>query len=163
MPWDALPERLQSPEAWKGTDNDTWYARWTLQFQGWFAFGPRAKEWWANWKFPPRVLFKIGGKGTWRYEWISDPTVPGINYPTVVQQWKVLSRCQYYKRWHFAVQWPFMVTFHIYWHEKDVPSATGSWVNEFDISRLLFIYGPIHWDADLVYWILSFYFGGQWK
>lgn len=165
MPWDALPEHLNSPEKWKGTDNDTWYARWTLQIKGWFAMGPRASEWWAKWPFPPKEVFKIGGAGPWRYEWVSDPFVPGVN-PDVTFQWRILSRCQYYKRWALTVSrvWIFpFVTLHWYWRAKDVPPKEGGWVNNFDITKLVFMYGPFHWDADLIYWILSFYLGGQWK
>lgn len=161
MPWSALPESLNSPEKWAGTDNDTWYARWTLQFQGWFAFGPRAIEWWASWKFPPKVLFKIGGKGEWRYEFVQSllslPDGSPLSY-------YLLSRCQYYKRWAFVVQWPLMFTLHWYWREKDVPISGGdNWNDDFSIMELVFMYGPLHWDADLIYWILSFYIGSQWK
>ncbi len=154
MPWSALPEHLNSPEKWAGTDNDTWYARWTLRFQGWFSFGPRATQWWASWKFPPSELFKIGGAGTWRYEFV--PDLDGVQH-------YVLSRCQYFKRWHFAWVSPLCFTFHVYWRTKDVPVVKTTWKNEFDITKLLFVYGPIHWDADLIYWILSFYIGGEWK
>lgn len=172
MPWDALPEHLNSPEKWKGTDNDTWYARWTLQIKGWFAMGPRAKEWWAKWSFPPVEVFKIGGAGPWRYEVIpatfgadgqnlldlkADPLDYGV---------RVLSRCQYFKRWAFTVSrvWFFpLVTLHWYWRAKDVPTGDKPWVNDFDITKLVFMYGPFHWDADIIYWILSFYLGGQWK
>lgn len=157
MPWDALPEHLNSPEKWKGTDNDTWLMRWDLYIKGWFAFGPRAKEWWANWKFPPAEIFKIGGTGTWRYE--SIPVSPDDNAPYTF----VLSRCQYFKRWSFVWVSPFCFTFHIYWRAKDVPLEKDAWKNDFNITKLFFAYGPIHWDADLIYWILSFYVGGQWK
>lgn len=153
MPWSALPEHLNTPAKWAGTDNDTWYARWTLQFQGWFAMGPRATQRWAAWDFPPMEVFKIGGKGPWRYE---DVEVFG-NIDSV------LSRCQYFKRWHVAVLWPLQIQAHVYWRTEDVPVQGTVWVNNFSIKNLLFGYGPIHWDADLIYWILSFYIGGQWK
>lgn len=156
--FDGVPPHLDSIEKWKGTDNDKWYSRWTMYFTGWQAFGPWSKHSWAQWKFPPRELFKIGGKGPWRYE-----DVPFANLNGVVCTWPILSRCQYFKRWHLAVLWPLQIQFHVYWRAKDVPLAEGNWVNEFSISKLLFFYGPLHWDADLVYWLFSFYFGGQWK
>lgn len=154
MPWSALPEHLNSPEKWAGTDNDTWYARWTLQIKGWFAFGPRATQAWAQWKFPPEEIFKIGGAGDWRYEWVQD--LDGV-------QRRVLSRCQYFKRWAFVWMSPLCFTFHVYWRAATVPSTKKIWINDFDITKLLFVYGPMHWDADIIYWILSFYVGGQWK
>ena len=161
MPFDALPDELNpriNPNAWKGTDNDTWYARWTIPLVGFQAFGPRAKEWWACWKFPPKVLFKVGGKGPWRYEFVPDY----LDDP-LAQGWTVLSRCQYFKRWAAVLEWPLSFRFHIYWQAKDVPVEATIWKNDFSISQLLFFYGPIHWDTQLVYWILSCYFGGQWK
>lgn len=160
MPWSALPEHLNSPEKWKGTDNDTPWMRWELLIKGWFAFGPRAREWWACWQFPPRVLFKIGGTGPWRYENVQPF---GASDESLHPGHVILSRCQYFKRWHLALLWPLQIQFHVYWREKDVPVEGTVWKNEFDISRLLFAYGPIHWDADLIYWIFSIYLGGQWK
>lgn len=150
--FDGVPPHLDSIEKWNGTDNDKWYARWTMYFTGWQAFGPWSKYKWSRWDFPPKVMFKVGGKGTWRYE--------DINYG---QYHMVLSRCQYYKRWHLAVLWPLQIQFHVYWREKDVPVYGLPWANEFSIKQLFFAYGPIHWDADLIYWLLSFYIGGQWK
>lgn len=161
MPWSALPEHLNTPAKWAGTDNDTWYARWTLQIQGWFAMGPRATQWWARWKFPPKVLFKIGGKGPWRYENIESDIPTSVGDP--LSYYTVLSRCQYFKRWHIAVLWPLQIQAHAYWRAKDIPIEGTNWVNDFSICKLLFAYGPIHWDADLIYWILSFYIGGTWK
>lgn len=164
MPWSALPDHLNpriTPDAWKNTDNDTWFARWTFALLGLQAFGPRAKEWWAAWKFPPKMLFKIGGKGTWREEIIDSEILTSPGDP--LSYYRVLSREQYFKRWAFIIEWPLSFRFHVYWKAKDVPVAGQPWVNDFDITRLFFVYGPIHWDADLVYWVLSFYFGGQWK
>lgn len=121
----------------------------------WSVFGPRSRFAWARWQFPPKIIFKLGGKGTWRYELITRPD-------GYLSYW-IYSRCQYYKRWALIVEWPLSLTFHIYWREKDVPVEDQPWANDFGITRLLFAYGPIHWDADIIYWLLSFYVGGQWK
>lgn len=172
--YDALPEHLNSQaEIDAAFPDDSQFAnrkgllglygralkRFNKLTKPWSVFGPRSRFSWAAWQFPPREIFKIGGgKGEWRYE-----TVAARIDATTIQVHHALSRCQYYKRWHLAVQWPLMVTFHVYWHEKDVPVEGQPWTNEFDISRLFFAYGPIHWDADIIYWLLSFYLGGQWK
>ena len=156
--FDALPPYLNTPAKWTGTDLDTPWFRWDLKIKGWFAFGPWSKYSWARWTFPPKVLFKVGGEGPWRYEKIRF----GID-PYTTGEFEVLSRCQYYKRWALTVQWPLTVTFHVYWRAKDVPVEGVNWTNNFGIKKLLFMYGPIHFDADLVYWIFSFFIGGQWK
>lgn len=167
MPWSALPEHLNSPEKWRGTDNDVWWMRWEIATKGWWAFGPRAKEWWGRWREIPKVLFAVGGRGPWRWEY-TDGTRPEIydynaNPKTggMISNY-VLSRVQYYKRWHIMVQWPLQVTFHVYWNLADVPT-TGERPGNLEIKKLLFLYGPVHRDTDLVYWLLSFYIGGQWK
>lgn len=153
MSWSALPEHLNSPEKWKGTDNDKWWMRWEIQTKGWWAFGPRAKEWWARWREIPIVLFAIKGKGPWRWE-DADSDRELLDYSSgcmangdlTKARW-ILSRVQYYCQWHFAIQWPLQVTFHI----KDRNGVP--W----------FVYGPIHRDADKVYWLLSFFLGHTWK
>lgn len=161
MPFSALPDHLNpriNPNAWKGTDNDTWWARWTIPLVGFQAFGPRAKEWWARWSFPPKVLLKVGGAGPWLYEHVN-----ALDPATHFGPYEVLSRCQYFKRWALVLEWPLSLRFHIYWRAADVPQHDKLWMNQFSIRQLLFFYGPIHWDTDLVYWVMSFYFGGQWK
>lgn len=178
--FDALPEHLNTQaEIDAAFPDDSQFAnrkglvgvygrllkRFNKLTKPWSVFGPRSKFWWARWSFPPREIFKVGGKGPWRYETIAG--IPIVEETPahfgVVPLHHILSRCQYYKRWHLAVQWPLMVTFHVYWHEKDVPVEGQPWVNEFSIKQLLFAYGPIHWDTDIIYWLLSFYLGGQWK
>lgn len=34
----ALPDHIDQPEEWKGTDDDVWYMRWRLYVKHWFAF-----------------------------------------------------------------------------------------------------------------------------
>lgn len=151
--FDGVPESMGTVEAWKGTDNDKWWARWTIYLLGWQAFGPFSKYKFAQWKFPPKNLITIGGKGPWRFE-----TFDGMDE----KHYFVVSRCQYYKRWALVVEWPLSVRFHIYWKASDVPVEGTNWTNEFSIKQLLFFYVN-HWDTTPVYWLLSFYFGGQWK
>lgn len=163
MPRSALPNHLNDPEEIEAAFPDdsqygnSWFGKiyswYNKKTKTWFAFSYRCHEWWAKTDKFPRVLFKIGGQGPWRYE---DDTY--------------LSRIQYHKRWHFAVQlcvWkkiPFvvpMVSFHFYPKQSDVPEAGG------DTSQLKgkvwFGYAG-HFDGDLVHWLLtSFYLGKSWK
>lgn len=167
MPLSALPTRLQSPSAWKGTDWDTWYQRWMLQYIGWFAYGPRATERWARWRALPKVLLAIGGKGTWRWEYddgsqpeLSEWGKTPLKLDAPVNYY--LSRVQYWKRWHFAVQWPLQITFHVYWRASDVPTAFTR-PDTLGISKFFSAYGPVSRDADRVYWFPGFFVGGEWK
>lgn len=130
----------------------------------WGVFGPRSKFSWARWRKYPKTLFMVGGKGPWRIE--SDLDDSAINLPGV--SWFVdarycyLSRVQYWKRWHFAVQWPLQISFHAYWRAEDVPVYPKR-PKDTTIKDMIFAYGPIHRDADVVYWLLSFFVGGSWK
>lgn len=167
MPWSSLPEHLNSPEKWKGTDMDTDLFRWTLKIKGWFAFSPRATEWWARWRSIPKLLFALRGKGFWRAEHdeLGERSGRGHWYwlnPIYTEDGWYLSRVQYYCRWHVAVQWPLQVTAHVYWREKDVPYPPNR-PTSLGINKLLYMYGPTHRDTDVVYWIISFFIGGQWK
>lgn len=154
MPWSALPEHIDEPSEWAGTDFDKPGWRWHNQIKGWFAYGPRAKEWWARWRGVPKVIFALRGAGEWRYE--SD-----------AELWKgetgiYLSRVQYYCRWHVALQWPLQLSFHWYWHAADVPTAPDR-PKDLSMKKLVFGYGPTHRDSDTVYWFPSFFLGGTWK
>lgn len=152
MPWSALPEHLNSPEKWGGTDDDKWWMKWRLQIKGWFAYGPRADQWWAKWRAYPVTLFTIGGKGPWRWE--SAPLNPGFIY---------FSRIQYWTRWHFQVQWPFMIAFHFYFNEKDVMVPTISPNGASVTNKLIYFYVGASYDQDAVYWFPAIFIGGTWK
>lgn len=151
MPMDAMPERLQNPDNWKGTDMDNWYQRWILKYvHGWFAYGPRSKRWWAKWQVPPKNLLKLGGDKNWRLE--NDPWT-GFKY---------ISRIQYWKRWHVQVHWPFMFAFHFYFKESDVlPTSVDSGASV--DGKLFYFYIGAHYDQDCVYWFPSAFAGLTWK
>jgi hypothetical protein len=156
MPWDALPERLRTPEAWKNTDWDrNFLQRWLLRYKGLFAFGPRATEWWARWREWPITLFAIRGKGKWRLE----DDVTDYRFKMRSRLWwehtegLYLSRCQKYSRWSFQLQWPLFIAIHWY---PDAEMKTNPWV----------IFLGSHRDADKVYWISPFiidFIGRTWK
>lgn len=176
MPKSALPEHLNDPAEIDAAFPDdgqfgvNWFGRlyrWVnKRTKTWFAFSHRCTEWWARWRQYPMVLFAIGGKGPWRWEPIkrvypdiydfnSNPNTGG--HPAFYY----LSRIQCFKRWHFAIQWPLIVSFHIYPKAADVPKP-DYWLAELD-GKLWFAYWN-HFDADLVYWMVtSAYLDRNWK
>lgn len=181
MPKSALSDRLNDPENWKGTDDDNWLMRWRIYAKGWFAYGPRASEWWAKWREWPKTLFAAKGKdGYFRIEtenWerdsakdclydartllnenlfhvnSDDPHVDVISYG-------YLSRVQKYTRWSIQIQWPLLIAVHRYDSPTDVPKYGEQ--KETD-GTLWFFYIGAHRDADKVYWFPSAYIGRNWK
>lgn len=147
MPWSALPEHLNTPEAWNGYDDDDhWYTSWRKYVKGWFAFGPRATERWARFRNIPIILFAVQGEGRFRLE--SDQ-YPSVSTPEKIFTWRslseplyyYLSRVQYWTNWHIGLQWPLFLHGH-----------RGGWQFYIGFKR----------DADRVYW-LALYFGRIWK
>lgn len=72
----ALPEHLDEPGEWKGTDDDqSWFFRWRLYVKEWFAFGPRSPVGVALAIFPPPLLFAwlvgrhFGMAWSWWFLW----------------------------------------------------------------------------------------------
>lgn len=175
MPKSALPEHLQDIEHNFPDDEQfgttTWYGRLYRWFnkttKTWFAFSYRCPEEWAQWRKIPLVLFAVRGKGCWRWEHsdnhseVYDFSERIINDRTLGKSSYYLSRCQYYSRWHFAIQWPLMISFHFYFKASDVPDPL-KFRPDLDGKALIFYWN--HFDADLVYWMLtSFYLGTNFK
>lgn len=178
MPSSAMPEHLNSKEEIEAAFpddsqyGDSWFGRLYKRYQKfsktWFAFSFRSPEWWATVKKYPKVLFAVGSKESWRVE--TDYGEVFTFVPTFMRDGEYLSRVQYYKRWHFAIQltvWekiPFvfpMISFHWYPKASDVP-AYGQPRPELD-GKLWFAYWG-HFDADLIHWLLtSGYLGRNWK
>lgn len=143
MPWSALPPHINEPNEWDGKDDDDhWYTSWRKQVKGWFAFGPRATEWWARWRELPITLFAVFGPGESRWEndfmAIRAENAPVILFdPTSFY----LSRVQYWCKWHIQIQWPLFICVHY-----------GGWMGYIGFKR----------DADKVYWA-ALYLGRTWK
>lgn len=134
-----------------------WYQKKT---KTWFCFSYRCTEWWAKWRRVPKVLFAIKGKGLWRYE-SGRSEFASCRLIWIASRESYLSRIQYYTRWHFSIQWPLLVSFHVYFKAKDVP-VYGEILPDTD-NKLLFFYWN-HFDADLVYWMFtSIFIGLGWK
>lgn len=168
MPLSALPEHLKNVEN-NFPDDDQYthipilgrmYRWFNKRTKTWFAFSYRCTERWARWRKYPIVLFAIGDKSSWRLESDKQYYVYTFYPKGDLGNW-YLSRIQYYKRWHFAIQWPLMVSFHFYPKAEDVPKC-GEPRPDLD-GRLWFAYWG-HFDADLVYWMFtSAYIGRNWK
>lgn len=173
MPLDALPPELQDVEnhfpddAAFGTTTlfgklYYWYQKKT---KTWFCFSYRCKEWWAKWRMVPKVLFAIKGVGPWRVEFLDKGDDGTHSSRFIVNDTFAyggyLSRVQYYNRWHFAIQWPLMMSFHFYFRDADVPRILGEH-NGTD-GKLFFFYWN-HFDNDAVYWMItSIFVGLGWK
>lgn len=188
MPLSAMPEHLNSKEEIEAAFpddsqyGDSWfgrlYKRYNKATKTWFAFSYRCTEWWARWRKYPKVLFAIcDKKATFRFEneqgdgvdmewrhilWNTEPTIwRSINGPVWDIQPAYLSRIQYWSRWHFAIQWPLMISFHFYPKAADVPRYKDA-RPDLD-GKLWFAYWN-HFDADLIYWMItSGYLGRNWK
>lgn len=189
MPISAMPDHLNSQEEIDAAFPDdsqygnSWFGRLYRAYQKktktWFAFSYRCTEPWARWRKFPKVLFAIKSKdGVWRVETDhveNGPTDSAYDARTIFNEglWHVetgskydiysvgyLSRIQYWCRWHFAIQWPLMVSFHWYKSPIDVPKYREDKQTD---GKLWFAYWN-HFDADLVYWMItSGYIGKNWK
>jgi hypothetical protein len=168
----ALPEHINDPDEIDNAFPDDsqfsgWFGRiycWVnKKTKTWFAFSYRC-EGWLKWRKSPITLLALGGDGSWRYESYEKSEIvtemdPDDFLPRAPTFY--LSRIQYYKRWHFSIQWPLMITFHFYPKAKDVP-VYGEPRPDLD-GKLWFAYWG-HFDADLVFWLFaSAYVGRNWK
>lgn len=156
---EALPEHIDEPSEWTGTDHDNWLFKWFIPFKiKYLAFGPRDSHKWHKWREWPLLLFRVGGRGYWRFE-------DDCASSTVWLEPCYLSRIQYWKRWHFAIQWPFFVSFHFYFRDKYVPNYPHKVTPDGlkTSGKLLYFYFGAHRDADKVYWFPSAYIGLAWK
>ena len=150
MPWDALPEHIDTPGEWEGTDWDVWYQRWMLKIKGVFAYGPRSNHWWAKWRPIPKDLINLHAT---RKE-----TVKNFDSNEVLVYTSVI---QYWQRWHLLIQWPLHVSFHVYWAGKDVLPEPAR--KDFTIKNMVYIRLGARFDNDQVYWMPSLFIGGDWN
>ena len=150
MPWSALPEHIDEPEEWKDTDWDNPLQRWMLKIKGWFAYGPRATERWAKWRPVPKDLININAT---RKERVRDVTTQTfLSYTSVIQYWT---------RYHLLIQWPFHISFHIYWRKKDVLPQPER--KDFSIKNMVYFRFGARFDNDQVYWFPAIFIGGDWN
>lgn len=169
MPKSALPEHLQDID--NNFPDDSQYGTSTLfgrlykwyhkKTKTWFAFSYRCKERWARWRRYPAVLFAVCGGGPWRYEsnfgiWIRGGGVLVFDNGYAKFNWDTpygyMSRIQPYSRWHVAIQWPLMISFHWYPKKRDVLRPEEPLSNA-DGKAVVGYWG--HYDADNVYWMFT--------
>lgn len=172
----SLPPRLLDPANWKGTDDDTWWMRWRIKRKHWFAFSDLSPKglalsfvmfpliWFTiplliipvlrKWRSIPIVLFGVkSDEGSWRFEknkaedkWDNRTTPreflkenPGY----------YLSRIQPWTRAHFALHWPLMISWNVYWRESDVQKPG----EKKDVDGKVFSgYKGFHYDRDGIFW-----------
>jgi hypothetical protein len=174
-----MPEWIKTQSAGTGTDWDNPIQR--LWRKDWFAYGPRATQWWAKWREWPVTLFAIRSKeGMFRTEtetydrdssrenWHNMPSFWMENNIRLVF-WNgadgkereitrgYLSAVQYWTKWHIALQWPLQLQFHYYL--DDVPKYPEHAGNR----RVIFVRIGARRDADKVYWFPSIFIGLQWN
>lgn len=170
MPKSALPEHINDPEEIEAAFPDdsqfgtkSWFGRlykWiNKRTKTWFCFSYRCTEWWARWRKFPIILFAIGGEGMWRYESeTGDVLLEHIRDVFNSGRQTYLSRIQYYKRWHIALQWPLMISMHWYPKASDV-LVPGKYRHSVK-GKVWHAYWN-HFDADLVYWMFISAFVGR--
>lgn len=136
----------------------------TIWFTGW--------SWWyllpigvipvaRKWRSVPTVIFAAKGKGWWRLESnVAQCAVPMATPPTMffpriessaasIMAKFYLSRVQYWCRWHVAIHWPLLVTFHWWRYAEDVPQPKEEpTLKGTEIS----FYRGWHFDADGIFW-----------
>lgn len=168
MPRSALPPHLNDPEEIENAFPDDsqygngWFGkayRWfNKKTKTWFAFSYRCTEWWARWRKYPKVLFAIKGKGKWRVEFVDKQDLGNNTHSSEIifndtfAYGGYLSRIQPYSKWHFAILWPFIINSH--YLKGEVPEyVPGEPYPDLDGRYLNFYWN--HFDADLVYWMLT--------
>lgn len=165
MPWDALPEHIDEPHEWEGTDWDNWFQKSWLKIKGWFAYGPRSNHWWAKWRETPIPLIMLNcrrlvytdssqpdylaTKKHW-FPWNSKEWREKKYYPAIIQYWT---------RWSFGIAWPFHFHFHFYFKKKTIPPHPDS--RDFSIFEMVFLRFGARRDQDKVYWFPSLFIGGD--
>jgi len=165
MPKSALPEYIDEPKEWIGTDWDNWLQRPLLNIKHWFAFSSRATEWWAKWREFPITLLAIRGKGLYRVENTDGSQVLYLDEEILFRRKLYgfyLSAIQYWCRWHFAIQWPLHITFHVYFSQKNVPTFPTR-PNKDIACKLFYFRCGARRDADKVYWFPSLFIGLTWN
>ena len=161
MSWSSLPEHLDTPEEWKGTDD--WQAkwmRWRLKIKGLFAYSWRSKYWWERWRKIPELLFVHGGEGLWRFEDNDSTSILASSNFELLDKDYYLSRQQKWKRWSIQLQWPLFFAFNFYFKKSDVQSPLKP--VDTDGKQFFFYVGAMR-DSDQVFWFPSIYAGMNWK
>ena len=113
-----------------------------------------------KWRPVPRPVVAFKGRGMWRME--KDGADDLMSATPKVNRFSgyYLSRCQYWTRWHVAIQWPLCLSIHWYKSADAVIPAAERGDRDGKI-RLLYIGAKR--DADAIYWLWGFYIGTNFK
>lgn len=156
MPKSALPPGFKDQAAGTNTDwNNSIQKYWR---KSWFAYGPRATEWWAKWRELPITVLALFGAGENRWESSGGEfALRAVSRPIFFfkPSFVYLSAIQYWCRWSFQIQWPFFVAFHFYFDKYQDPRTSDG--------KMIYIRFGARRDADKVYWFPSFFIGMSWN
>lgn len=132
------PEMRDVDDFWKKSqDNKSFLSRVKKRIQYWFAVGPLGRHWHCKARRYPTDIIKFKGKGEWRPEQHRDP-----GHPTK-RAWT--SRIQIWSRFSFVIKYPYFITGHIFWREKDIVPV-GEYQSNFGILKYFSFY--IGWGRD---------------
>lgn len=178
--YDSMAEHLNEPhEVEENYQDDSqfggWFGRVWKRFhkiiKPWSAFSWTSRYKWARFRQYPLTLLTVNGQGMRRWETTDGRIDLGDSigtsgsvyahsmYETGFGQQVYLSRCQYWSRWHFQLQWPFFVAFHYYPNAKDVVRYPGG-SNGTD-GKVRFFYFGFKRDGDG--YLIAFFLGRNWK
>jgi len=134
-----------------------WFTGWSWWYLFPIAVIPVARKW----RLLPTTVVAIKSGGPWRLENTDSKYIIAMETSNFVfmPRWETsaasvitpfyLSRIQKLCRWHVAIQWPFLIQFHWYWKEKDVPLLNDNP----DVDGKYFGgYRGWHRDEDEIYW-----------
>lgn len=172
MPKSAFPEGYKL-----GPDNQSWFMRIKKKVQAWFAAGPRVSSGFWKWHEFPITSFALKYKGMWRLE-NTDGTIFNSESRNVLFDWigyiikdygpgkrvgefLYLSRIQPWTRWHFSINWPFFVNFHLIYRVKDIVEYP-EYRSDFGIGKMFTFYFGWKRDSNKVY-IPTIYGGGNFE
>jgi len=156
MPKSALPE------GWvPGPDHKSWLMSLKMKLQILLAAGPRVPSGFFKWREMPILLFGKNGRGFTRYENSNGSQFGRSLWCLNSNENYYLSRIQPWCRWHFAIQWPLHIIFHVYWKEEYVNEYPNYNRNE-NIGRMFYIAVGCLRDADKVYFWPHLVIGGKW-
>jgi hypothetical protein len=133
-----------------------WFTGWSWWYLFPIAVLPVARRW----RLLPTTVWAIRGPGLWRYESTDSKEIVASESLHLQPEKFYLSRVQYWCRWHFAIQWPLCLQFHVYYK----PSNVLKFQEQRDTDgQLLFLYRGWHRDEDEIYWGDGGFIGTGWK
>lgn len=168
----ALTDRLNDPDNWKGTDDDTPLMRWRIRIKHWFAFSNRSEKGITAsfvffpflWVFPFTIWFT-----GWSW-WYLFP----IAIIPVARKWRKKPKVLWAKKWGGMWRWESLGDAPEQWTTENNPKNFDMIDGDLYFSRVqnktdaciaiiwpllvvvhwkkIFFYRGWHFDDDLIYW-----------